>query len=191
MRLLRLDIHEPHPGNVLPHIAASHGADEAARRYKAIVLTTLRQLRGLSDSCIEIHCTPDDAVDAIRFWLLPRLADHWQQTSGHFVSDGWQITFAPQQETPSIRATGHILCPWLSARWVHTAMLGLDRGTHHAIGLSPCGEPYFEARANHAADPLEHRPLPPLQIIKTDADWQDALKSPLGPAIKKAWEAEQ
>ena len=49
VRLLILEIQEPQPGRVLPEMAADHGPEEAARRYRATVVTTLRQLRGLVD----------------------------------------------------------------------------------------------------------------------------------------------
>jgi len=190
VRLLRLEIDEPIPGNVLPTIAASHGKEEAARRYKAIVVTTMRQLRGLTNTRIELLCSPTDAAEAIRFWLLPRLADAWQPQEQAFLSDGWNITFGATSFSPSIQATGHILCPWLCARWVHTAMLGLESGTHQAVGRSPHHEVYFRAQAGHPNNNLTDRILPPLPVIHTDADWNEALDSPLGPALKKAWEAE-
>ena len=78
MRLLTLKITEPLPGLVLPEMAADHGPEEAARRYRAIVVTTLRQLRGLANARLRLTVEPDDAHEAVRFWLLPRLAEKWR-----------------------------------------------------------------------------------------------------------------
>ena len=39
-------------------------------------------------------------------------------------------------------------------------------------------------------DVLTPRILPELPVIRTSADWQQALDSALGPALKRAWEAE-
>lgn len=191
MRQLRLQIDEPLPGKVLPGIAAQHGAEEAARRYRAIVLTTLRQLRGMKDTEICIIPNPPDAEEAIRFWLLPRLSDHWQSDGqGLFHNDGWRIHMGEGSEQPEIIASGHALCPWLSSRWVHTAMIGLERCRHRAIGCSPAGEIYFDAQSFRSSHQAEETTLPPLVIIHSEQDWQAALESPLGPALKKAWEAE-
>ena len=54
MRLLTLKIQEPLPGRVFPEMAADHGPEEAARRYRAVAVTTLRQLRGLSEARLRL-----------------------------------------------------------------------------------------------------------------------------------------
>jgi glycosyltransferase A (GT-A) superfamily protein (DUF2064 family) len=189
MRLLTLKIQEPLPGRVLPLMAEAHGNEEAARRYRAIVVTTLRQLRGLVETRLRIVAEPDDAGEALRFWLLPRLADRWQMEAGVFRNDGWEIDFGGETEAFRIEAWGEILCPFLGARWVHAAMLGLERGEHEVIGPASGGGEYFRARAAVAGTLLE-RPLPALPVIREHAHWLEALESPLGPALKKAWEEE-
>ncbi len=188
MRRLTLTIDEPLPGKVLPHIAESTGPDQAAAHYRAIVATTLRQLRWLKDTRILIRCEPSDADESIRFWLLPRLADQWQSRGSIYETDGWEISFG-DDEPADIVSTGHPLCPFLSARWVQTAMLGLESGTHRAIGKDPNGDTYFEAQSSKQ-DTKSDRPLPELPIIHTLDDWNTALTSPLGPALKKALEKE-
>ena len=190
MRLLTLKIQEPLPGLVFPEMAADHGPEEAARRYRAVVVTTLRQLRGLAETRLRLETTPDDAHEAVRFWLLPRLAENWQAADGFFHSNGWEIDFGGLSDSFPIHASGDILCPFLGSRWVHTALLGLGRTTHQVIGPAIGGGEYFRAHAPEAPAGLEPRVLPELPVIQTSDHWQQALDSPLGPALKRAWEEE-
>lgn len=191
MRLLTLKIKEPLPGFVLPEMASDHGPEEAARRYRAIVVTTLRQLRGLSDSRIRLLVDPEDAHEAVRFWLLPRLAEKWQADDGIFRTEGWEIDFGGDSDSFPVQASGYILCPNLGARWVHAALLGIGRTADDVVGPATGGGEYFHARAAAPAPGLPTRILPELPIIHTSEDWQQALDSALGPGLKKAWEAEE
>lgn len=190
MRLLTLNIQEPIPGQVLPEMAADHGQEEAARRYRAVVVTTLRQLRGLADSRLRLVVEPADADEAVRFWLLPRLMPHWQADGGVFRSDGWEIDFGGDPAPFDVHATGEILSPNLGARWVHAGLLGMGRAATHVIGPATGGGKYFEAFATGGPDELPPRILPELPIIRTSDDWQRAMESALGAALKKAWEEE-
>lgn len=171
-------------------MADEHGPEEAARRYRAIVLTTLRQLRGLAETRLRLHVTPDDGHEAVRFWLLPRLADSWQNEQLVFRTQGWEIDFGGDTGHFPIQACGEILCPNLGARWVHAALLGLGRTTHQVIGPATGGGEYFRAHAEETSETLEKRILPELPVILTSDHWQEALDSPLGPALKRAWEEE-
>ncbi|MEY4243627.1 MAG: hypothetical protein RLZZ245_1212 [Verrucomicrobiota bacterium] len=172
-------------------MAAEHGADEAARRYRAIVITTLRQLRGLSDARLRLIVAPEDAHEAVRFWILPRLAESWQALDTQiFRCDGWEIEFGGGSDEFPIHASGEILCPNLGARWVHAALLGMGRTTHQVVGPAIGGGEYFRAHAKEVSDSIEKRVLPELPVIQTDADWRAALDSALGPALKRAWEEE-
>ncbi len=191
MRLLTLKIQEPLPGFVLREMAADQGAEEAARRYRAIVVTTLRQLSGLSDARIRLVVDPPDGHEAVRFWLLPRLADQWRADDGVFRAAGWEIDFGGNADAFSIHASGDALCPFLSARWVHTALLGLGRTTHQVIGPASGGGEYFRAHSQEAAAVLETRFLPELPIIQFHQHWLEALDSPLGAALKRAWKEEE
>jgi glycosyltransferase A (GT-A) superfamily protein (DUF2064 family) len=188
--LLTLKIQEPLPGLVLPQMAADHGEEEAARRYRAIVVTTLRQLRGLSNARLRLIVDPREADEAVRFWLLPRLAERWQTQDSVFHADGWQIDFSENREPFDVHAFGEILCPNLGVRWVHTAMLGLERGTHRILGPAADGGHYFQAHAAGNLAEVPTRTLPELPIIRSSAHWSEALDSPLGPALKRAWEEE-
>lgn len=190
VRLLSLNILEPLPGRVLPEMATDHGPDEAARRYRAIVLTTLRQLRGLSDVRLRLVPDPLDADEAIRFWLLPKLAENWQRDDLVFRSDGWEIDFGCDSTTFDLSAHGEILCPFLGSRWVHTALLGIGRSTAEVIGPATEGGHYFHCLAPDAPLGLPPRILPKLPIVRTSEHWEESLASPLGPALKRAWEEE-
>ena len=190
MRLLTLKIDEPLPGQVLPQMIASQGPVEAARRYRSVAVTSLRQLKGLADARIRLLAKPEDAHEAIRFWLLPRLSEKWQATDGVFRSSGWEIDFGGSVEGFTVEASGEILCPYLGCRWVHAALLGLGRTVSKVIGPATNGGEYFSAKSLDDTEPLPERILPALNVIREDADWQQGLDSALGPALKKAWEEE-
>lgn len=191
MRLLKLVIQEPLPQRrLLPLIEETHGADEAARRYRALVITTLRQLRGLAETRIRLVVEPDDAAEAVRFWLLPKLADRWQADAGTYLTDGWEIDFGGEFPQARVEAEGDVRCPFLGARWVHAAMLGLERGTHEIIGPAAGGGVCFRAVAILKNEEIETRFLPELPVIQHETHWQEALQSPLGPSLKRAWEEE-
>lgn len=190
MRLLTLKIQEPVAGRVLPEMVTDHGPEEAARRYRAIVVTTLRQLRGLSDARLRLEIEPQDAHEAVRFWLLPRLAEKWQARDGIFRADGWEIDFGGNTHDFQVHALGEILCPNLGARWVHTALLGIGRATSQVIGPASDGGEYFRAHSAVTATDLPPRILPELPIIRTSGHWLMMMDSTLGPALKKAWEEE-
>ncbi len=171
-------------------MAAEQGADEAARRYRAIAVTSLRQLRGLADTRLRLLVTPADGHEAVRFWLLPRLAAAWQCEQEIFRSDGWEIDFGGAPDAFPVRASGEILCPHLSARWVHTALLGLGRSTHEVIGPAADGGEYFRAHSLEKTSNPSVTILPTLPIIQSSSHWDEALDSALGPALKRAWEEE-
>ncbi len=190
MRLLTLKIQEPLPGLVFPEMIADHGPDEAARRYRAVVLTTLRQLRGLADARIRLISQPADADEAIRFWLLPRLAEKWLADDRIYRTDGWDIDFGGETESFGTLATGDVRCPFLGARWVHAALLGFGRTTRQVIGPAAGGGEYFRAELPDAGDETTPRHLPELPVIRTGDHWQQALDSTLGPALKRAWKEE-
>jgi glycosyltransferase A (GT-A) superfamily protein (DUF2064 family) len=192
VRLLELPIAEPVPGNVLPEIARFHGTRDAARCYRALVLTTLRQLRGLQNVRLRLMVSPSDALEAVRFWLLPLLGSGWQESGGVYRLDGWEIEFADELAQPPaalIRARGDLCCPELGARWVHTALLGLGRTVNRVIGPATAGGTYFEAVSSSGPDVV--RTLPVLTVVHTTESWQAALDGPLGCALGAAWDADQ
>jgi len=171
-------------------MADEHGPEEAARRYRAIAVTTLRQLRGLAETRLRLLVTPADGHEAVRFWLLPRLADSWLSEQTVFRTQGWEIDFGGNSDDFPVQASGEILCPNLGARWVHAALLGLGRTTHQVVGPAIGGGEYFHALSQEKPPGMEKRILPELPIIRTGDHWNQALESPLGPALKRAWEEE-
>lgn len=156
------------------------------------MLTTLRQLRHLKDTTLQITACPADAQEAIQFWLLPHLSDNWAADKNHFRADGWSLCFSTNEpaNTATLIAQGDICCPFLSARWVHAAMLGLERGEHRVWAPSQQGSTAFEATSIHLPPHAPIQQLPSLPVIATDADWQEALSSPIGAKLQKAWEQE-
>ncbi|MBK1883645.1 hypothetical protein JIN85_14580 [Luteolibacter pohnpeiensis] len=185
MRLLTLHITEPLPGCVFPAMIAETSAEEAAHRYRATVLTTMRQLKGLNETRIRIVTDPEDAAEAVRFWLLPLLADRWISEGLVFKTDGWEFDFSGNFPPFPILMTADVRCPQLGARWIQAALAGIGSSIGSVIGEGENGEIYLECRTNSA---LPVRNLPKLPIIETDQDWQTALASAIGPALKKAWE---
>jgi len=84
MRLLLIFLKEPIPGQVKTRLASDVGQEKAARYYKALVEVLLRQLHGLNNTRIRFCYAPDDADDAIRFWLLPLMsATHGEPDTDH------------------------------------------------------------------------------------------------------------
>lgn len=86
-RLLLVFLKEPTPGRVKTRLAASCGPEQAADRYKALVAVLLLQLRGLRGCRVRICYAPDDADDAVRFWILPQLEGIAAQDDGSFHWD--------------------------------------------------------------------------------------------------------
>ena len=70
MNALLVFLKEPTPGMVKTRLAESVGHEEAARRYRALVAVLLQQLEGLKDTHVRFCYAPDDAGDAISFWIL-------------------------------------------------------------------------------------------------------------------------
>jgi len=189
VRLLELDITEPVPGRVLHAMAAEVGPEEAARRYRAVVLTTLRQLRWLDRARLRLSVTPLDGHEAVRFWLLPRLAESWAQADGIFQAQGWEIDFgASAPESFAVRARADVLCPMAGSRWVQAALTGLGNSIGSVTGPALGGGTYFSAMPGAAVETSAERILPPLPVIRVHADWLEALESPLGAALGRAWE---
>jgi hypothetical protein len=190
VHLLTLRIQEPLPGHVLPEMIPHAGPEEAAHRYRAIVVTTLRQLRGLAATRIRLAVSPDDAEEAVRFWLLPRLAGRWQMDAGIFRTEGWEIDLGSGVGTFTSRSDGEILCPDLGVRWVHAALLGLGRSVGRVIGPATDAGEYFRAEASDPREDLPERLLPPLPVIRHEDDWRRAIDSPIGAKLRQAWQEE-
>lgn len=236
MRLLLVFLKEPIPGRVKTRLAADVGDNEATRFYKAMVEVQLQQLHGLNDTRIRFCYAPDDAGDAISFWLLPKMNastgpnDHlFLAPSSPFKSETHQeVELHAQGEgdlgTRLNRAFAQGFedgfneiavigtdCPDCGSRWINAAFARLSSSPdrHGIIGPCPDGGYYLLALKSHTPALFTDIPwssehvltatqtaaqeaglhieeLPPLSDIDNLDDWQRLLKSPLGPAIKKA-----
>lgn len=150
MRLLHLFLDEPGPG-ILPAIAASAGPPAAELCYRALVRVLLRQLSGLQDCRVRICHTPEDAGEAVRFWILPEILAH-----PDIHLDPELLDFVPRGDGPlgsqlerhfdAARAEGYDRiaaidtgCIDLSARWINAAFAQLNGPYHGAVGPTPDG----------------------------------------------------
>lgn len=127
------------------------GAEPAVLVYRAMVRLLLQQLSGLADCHLRFCYAPDDAQDAIRFWILPEIMDapkiHLDpsQIEFHAQGDGDLGTrlakatsrgFADGYEKVAVIGSD---CIELSSRWVHAAFAQLNDKHDAVIGPTPDG----------------------------------------------------
>lgn len=182
MRLLLVFLNEPIAGQVKPELAAALGDEEAARYYQALVEVLLKQLQGLQQTRIRFCYTPDDAGDAVKFWLLPIInAKAGNEPSTFHAPDSpadqdfrQEIDFHPQGEGDLSqrinRAFAHGFAdgytaiaainsdsPDCGARWINMAFARLQNDSRDAI-IGPChdGCPYLIALKTHQPEVLSH-----------------------------------
>jgi glycosyltransferase A (GT-A) superfamily protein (DUF2064 family) len=193
MRLLLVFLKEPIPGEVKTRLAADVGEDEAARYYKAMVEVLLKQLRGLQDCQIRFCYAPDDAEDAIRFWLLPEMGvtsgdckgvyltpihsnkqnghqkiDFRAQGGGHLgdrLNRAFEEGFADGYESIAVIGTD---CPSCGARWINTAFARLesDACRDGIIGPSNDGGYYLLALKSPASFLFRDIPWSDSQVLE-------------------------
>lgn len=158
MRLLLVFLQEPIPGQVAHSLSEEYGEPLAADYYRAMVEVLVRQLQGLKQTRIRFCYAPEDAGDAIRFWLLPQVQARPGKESDSFDIPSFPgdqqylqtIDFHPQGQGP--RATrlqrafklGHEQgykqiaaigsnCPGCGARWLNAAFARLQSGKRDLI----------------------------------------------------------
>jgi len=185
MRLLLVFLKEPVPGKVKTRLAADVGDDTAAHYYKALVKVLLRQLRGLDNTRIRFCYAPDDAGDAIRFWILPEMTAISGTTDGLFHAPSsptdqhntQEIEFLAQGDgdlgdrmnrafqrgfNDGFREIAVIGtdCPDCGARWINTAFarMASDPDRHGVIGPCPDGGYYLLALQSHTPELFTHIP---------------------------------
>lgn len=172
MRLLLIFLKEPVPGQVKSRLASDVGDELAAQYYIALVEVLLRQLQGLNNTRIRFCYAPDDADEAIRFWLLPLMKASSGTTESVFLAPSspaaesatQEIDFHPQGVGPlgerlhrafergfdegfreiAIISTN---APDCGARWVNAAFarLASDPNRHGVIGPHSDGGSYLLA----------------------------------------------
>lgn len=150
-RLLLVFLKEPQPGQVKTRLAESLGPEDAAAVYRVLVRILLRQLSGLEECHLRFCFSPDDAGDAVRFWILPEIID-----SPDIALSPETIDFQPQGEgdlgTRLARATAEGFaedfqkvavigsdCIEISSRWIHAAFAQLNARHDLVIGPTPDG----------------------------------------------------
>jgi glycosyltransferase A (GT-A) superfamily protein (DUF2064 family) len=185
MRLLLVFVNEPTPGLVNTRLAVDVGENEAARLYKAMVEVLLRQLQGLQDCRIRFCYAPDDAGDAVRFWLLPSMqatssaedglyiapqsgaggeltqeVDFRPQGNGNFgerVSRAFSDGFDQGYREIALVGTNCIEC---GSRWINAAFSRLlsESARDAVIGPTVQGSYYLLALKSHAPELFENIP---------------------------------
>jgi glycosyltransferase A (GT-A) superfamily protein (DUF2064 family) len=172
MRLLLVFLKEPTPGKVKPRLAADVGDDTAARYYRALVEVLLKQLQGLQNTRIRFCYAPDDAHDAIRFWLLPQMKATGSGEQSVFLAPATPTSLQPTQEIDfRAQGDGHwgdrmhrafsqgfsdgfqqiaaigTDCPECGSRWINAAFARIQTkpNNHGVIGPCPNGGYYFLA----------------------------------------------
>ena len=151
MRLLLVFLKEPLPGQVKTRLATEVGSDKAANIYRAMVRILLQQLGGLEDCRLRFCYAPDDAHEAIKFWILPEIME-----SKDILLDPDKIDFHAQGEGDlGQRLTGAMRsafeegfqkvavigsdCIEISSRWIHAAFAQLSHRHDAVIGPTPDG----------------------------------------------------
>jgi glycosyltransferase A (GT-A) superfamily protein (DUF2064 family) len=180
MNALLIFLKEPIPGNVKTRLAASVGNEEAARRYKAMVSVLLEQLEGLSNTHVRFCYAPDDAEEAISFWLLPELR-------GDVIKRTQDFIFTPKKNAPPFtidfkaqgignlgerleRATEQAFsegydkvavigtdCIHCGSRWINAAFL---QTKENSCVLGPCEDGGYYLLATAKSEPSLFRNIP-------------------------------
>ena len=161
-RLLLVFLTEPLPGRIEnTRLARSFGSGNAARIHRALVRVLLRQLSGLIDCRIRFCFTPDDAHDAVKFWILPEIIDHaeilldpgladFRPQGGGDLSARLQRAFSTAFDDgfKKVAVIGTD-CIEISSRWVHAAFSQLNGRHDAAIGPTPRGGSHLLALQRH------------------------------------------
>ncbi len=180
MNALLIFLKEPIPGKVKTRLAATVGDEEAAKRYRSMVAVLLEQLEGLKNTRVRFCYAPDDATDAIQFWLLPQLRGHTIKQGNSFLftptkrAAPFTIDFAAQGEGDLgrrlERATTQAFddgyekvavigsdCIHCGSRWINAAFLQATPD-QCVIGPSGGGGYYLLATAKKAAQLFQNIP---------------------------------
>ena len=210
--LLLVFIKEPIEGRVNTHMVQSAGEKEAHRRYKAMCGALLDQLIGLKKTRVRFCVTPEDAIDAVKFWILPQLAgDITPLTNETFLlspekaAASIELEFVAnnqKQKHPSIIEQqklafeqGYALvstmgtsCPDCGSRWLQMATMLCKNTDDVIIGKDAYDSVYLTTvRSPHFVkntNDVAYVTLPNLPKIKTDGAWKTALESPIGGKLK-------
>ena len=143
-RRLLIFLKDPEPGQVKTRLAASIGADEASRAYRACVETTLARLRPLRQEAV-LYVEPPDAIGKVDAWL----GDGWVlrpqrgRTLGERLARATAEAFADGAARVAVVGTDS---PWIAPADIEDAFRALERadvavgpaedGGYYLIGLA-------------------------------------------------------
>lgn len=194
MRLLLVFVNEPVPGMVLGHFAMDLGKQKAAQYYKAMVEVLLRQLQGLENCRIRFCYAPDDADEAVRFWILSCMratsgpeeniflaplshsdaalcqeVDFRPQGDGDLgdrIERAFADGFAEGYEEIAVIGSNCLEC---GARWINAAFSRLesDMARDAVIGPTSNGSYYLLALKSHAPELFEDIPWMSENVLST------------------------
>lgn len=193
MRLLLVFVKEPIPGSVKSRLAKDLNQSEAARYSKAMVEVLLKQLQGLNNTRIRFCYAPDDASDAIRFWLLPLMNASSGKIESVFLAPASPADTTKSQQIDFFsQGEGHLRerlnrafssgfddgfneiaaisssCLDCGARWINTAFARLASQQRDAVlGPSHDGGIYLLALKSHTPELFTNEAWPPSQSFTT------------------------
>ncbi|MCH2065263.1 MAG: TIGR04282 family arsenosugar biosynthesis glycosyltransferase [Roseibacillus sp.] len=189
MRLLLLFLKEPLPGEVKTRLGHTLGAEQAAIVYRAMLRLLLIQLSGLEQCRLRFCYAPDDAHDAIRFWLLSEIMevpeiqlnlehiDFRPQGEGDL---GARLTRAARQSFEEgyqkIAFIGSD-CIEISSRWIQAAFAQLNDRHDAVIGPTPDGGYHLLAMQRYLPTLFEEIPwsTPATCQVTTDRAAQEDI----------------
>ena len=194
--ILQIQIEEPtsNPAQPSKHHALASDIREAEKRYRTLIRMLISQLTGLTDTHLRFIISPSDpaAIDAVSFWLLPLFRGKVTKHNDHFH-------FTPEQNAPEFtieftidkhpstsdhkkNATLSAHCPQCSSRWINAAMLQCSE-SHQVTGIN-----YLTITHQQSIPNPKEIQLPPLPIIHTASEWDQAIHSPAGPKLMKFYQ---
>jgi hypothetical protein len=206
--LLAIFVKEPVQGKVKPTLSNDTSPYEAYLSYKTLVTAIFHQLEGLQDTQVVCYISPEDAIDAVKFWLLPLLRGnvtmidetrfhltpskaapsmpiHFRAAPAPPNEDLFQKirhhAFADGYKTVSITGTN---CPDCGARWIHMAQLFALSQQARVIGECKNHGLYLSTEPQQ---PIATKTLPHLPKIKTKTDWDSILDSPIGGKLMRIY----
>lgn len=203
--LLILFIKEPVTGGLKFTMASETSPEEANYRYQSLVLTLLKQLKGLSHTDIRFIVRPADGIDAVKFWILSELegtfdvlnessflfspTDDTGPYTISFIEDVQKSIHEVREEslrenysTISIQGMN---CPECGARWIHMAQLLATTKHKKIIGYTDSGSIYLSCTTKGYSG--EAITLPSLPKVKSANDWETALTAPIGGKLNKIY----
>jgi len=217
-QLLLVFLKEPTPGKVKTRIAQETGEHTACLYYQAMVQVLLEQLEGLHDTDIRFYYAPDEANEAVPFWILPQLRGDVKKAgaSYHFTPNkaapDLTIQFHPQGEGllgdrlqrafnqgfldryKKIAVIGSD-CPDCGSRWIQAGLTKLKGDKDCVIGPSQDGGYYLLALQEEHSSLFQNIDWSSEQVLEQTiaAAKQSSLSTHLLPALrdidhKKDWE---